>query len=237
MRAICSGAALWCVSLSTAQADVVISEFMADNSHTLTNKLGKTSDWIEIHNDTGATTNLAGWHLTDNAGNPAKWTFPSTNLAAGKFLLVYASGSNGIYFGELHASFKIDKSGGYLALVRTNLTVAYAYTNYPPQDTDVSYGIGSGGILQYFPVPTPGSANTVGLTNFVADTKFTPNRGFYTNAIAVTITTTTTAAQIHYTLDSGVPTTNSPLCGGPIPITNTTVLRAAAFQTGGAGTG
>jgi hypothetical protein len=215
-----------------ARADIVINEFMADNSHTLTNKLGKTSDWIEIFNDTAAATNLAGWHLTDNAANPGKWTFPSTNLAAGKFLLVYASGSNGVYFGELHANFKLAKEGGYLGLVRTNLTVAYAYTNYPSQDTDVSYGIGAGGVLQYFPVPTPGAANTVGLTHFVADTKFTPNRGLYTNAIAVTIATTTTAAQIYYTLDCSVPTTNSAQYGGPVPVTNSTVVRAAAFKAG-----
>jgi hypothetical protein len=224
--------ALAFIAASFAHADVVISEFMADNSHTITNKLGKTSDWIEIFNNTGAATNLAGWHLTDNVGNLAKWTFPSTNLAAGKFLLVYASGSNGVIFGELHASFKLAKEGGYLALVRTNLTVAYAYTNYPPQDTDVSYGIGSGVSLQYFLIPTPGASNTVGLTNFVADTKFTPNRGLYTNAIAVTIATTTTAAQIYYTLDCSVPTTNSTLYAGSIPVTNSTVVRASAFKTG-----
>ena len=74
--------ALAFIAAPSARADVVISEFMADNSHTLTNKLGKTSDWIEIHNNTGAATNLAGWHLTDNAGSLAKWTFPSTNNLA-----------------------------------------------------------------------------------------------------------------------------------------------------------
>jgi hypothetical protein len=77
-------------------------------------------------------------------------------------MLVYASGSSGVYFGELHTNFKLAKEGGYLALTRANLTVAYAYTNYPPQEPDVSYGIGVGGALHYFPVPTPGASNIVG---------------------------------------------------------------------------
>lgn len=66
----------------------------------------------------------------------------------------------------------------------------------------------------------------------VADTKFEPSRGFYTNAISVTITSATVGAKIYYTTDSSVPTTNSALYSAPIPISKTTVLRAAAFKTG-----
>ena len=222
-----------CVSgLAIARADITITEFMADNESTITNRLGKTADWIEIHNAAGAATNLLGWHLTDDLGNLTKWTFPSTNVAAGAYLLVYASGNDGVFSSELHTSFSLSKNGEDLALVRSDLSIAHAYTNYPPQGVDVSYGIGPSGQPQYFLSPTPGAANTSGSTGVVADTKFTPDRGIYDEAISVTITSATAGASIYYTTDGSAPTTNDSLYGGPIPITNTTVLRAAAFQSG-----
>jgi hypothetical protein len=121
---------------------LVINEFMAANANTITNKLGMTSDWLEIYNGTGAATNLLGMHLTDDAASLAKWTFPSTNIGAGKYLLVYASDSNGVYLGELHCGFKLSKNAGsYLALVNTGMVVVSSYSNYPAQETDVSFGI------------------------------------------------------------------------------------------------
>jgi hypothetical protein len=224
-------AALWLAG--TARGDIVISEFMADNSHTITNKLGLTSDWIEIFNGTEASTNLLGWHLTDNAGSLAKWTFPSTNVAAGAYVLVYASGNDGILSGELHANFALNKDGEYLALVRPDMSIACQFSpKFPPQYADVSYGIGPTNDLQYFYIPTPGATNIAGMIGTVADTKFTPDRGFYSNAISVTIASATTGARIYYTTDSSEPTTNSALYTHAIPIANTTVIRAAAFKTG-----
>src|SRR5688572_17789481 len=50
------------------------------------------------------------------------------------------------------------------------------------QRADVSYGTqgncGSG-LAGYFLVPTPGAPNGVAVPGFVADTKFSPDRGFY----------------------------------------------------------
>ncbi|MGE5611715.1 MAG: chitobiase/beta-hexosaminidase C-terminal domain-containing protein, partial [Bacillota bacterium] len=87
---------------------------------------------------------------------------------------------------------------------------------------------------QYFTAPTPGAANSLSsVWGFVADTKFSHDRGFYEAPFSVTITTTTPDAQLRYTTDGSEPTpTNGLLYTGPIPIATTTVLRAMAFKAG-----
>ena len=72
----------------------LITEFMASNGGTIKDGDGNSSDWIEIWNPTAETINLAGWHLTDNANNLDKWTFPNLPQAIldpGERLLVFAS--------------------------------------------------------------------------------------------------------------------------------------------------
>src|SRR5437879_351493 len=85
---------LVCACSVNAVGGILISEFMASNTGGLTDQDGDTSDWIEIHNDSLTQTNLAGWHLTDDAANLSKWTFPATNVPAGGYVVVFASGKN-----------------------------------------------------------------------------------------------------------------------------------------------
>jgi len=82
----------------------------------------------------------------------------------------------------------------------------------------------------YFTEPTPGTENVDVFLDFVADTSFSRNRGFYDAPIDVTIASATEGAQIMYTLDGSAPTlTNGALYESPIAISRTTTLRAAAF--------
>ncbi|MFT5498355.1 MAG: hypothetical protein ACI9TH_003766, partial [Kiritimatiellia bacterium] len=82
--------------------------------------------------------------------------------------------------------------------------------------------------------PTPGGINSEPqFIDVVKDTKFNPDRGFFTNAFAVTISTATLGAEIRYTLDGSEPTASSGIVyTGPIPVDKTTTLRAAAFRLG-----
>jgi hypothetical protein len=87
-------ALLFLVAVSVA-ATVRINEFMASNGATIADEDGDYEDWIELHNYGDAPVSLAGWGLSDNAGNPFKWTFSgSTVLAPGGFFLVWASGKD-----------------------------------------------------------------------------------------------------------------------------------------------
>src|ERR1043166_9241667 len=105
-------------SLAGAAETVVISEFMAANHSSLVDEDGDNSDWIEIFNSGAAAVNLGGWYLTDDSADPTKWMFPSTNLPANSFLIVFASGKNrAIAGGPLHTSSNLSSSGEYLALI------------------------------------------------------------------------------------------------------------------------
>ena len=84
--------------------------------------------------------------------------------------------------------------------------------------------------FRYFVTATPGQPNSSGVLDFVADTKFSVDHGFYEAPIEVAITTATPGATIRYTLNGSEPTANSGiLYTGPITIGQTTVLRAEAF--------
>lgn len=141
----------------------LITEFMAANSATLLDGDGRASDWIEIHNPTGAAINLGGWSLTDDAGNLQRWTFPNTTLPAGGYLVVFASSQPTDNYvdpaGKLHTNFALSAGGEYLALVDPSGIVASEYDEFPAQSPDVSYGLDAAQTGAYFSHPTPGAAN------------------------------------------------------------------------------
>lgn len=223
-----------------ARADSLLSltEFMASNGRGLRDENGDYPDWIEIFNAGPDAANLGGWRLTDAAADLAKWTLPETNLAANARLVVFASGKDRAVAGrQLHASFSLNADGEYLALVSPEGEVVSAFApGFPPQFVDVSYGVRLGREY-YFPQPTPGAENVGGYNDFVADTKFSHDRGFHTQAFDLVITTATAGATIVYTTNGSLPVltavrTNGTVYAAPVPVRGTTTLRAAAFKDG-----
>jgi hypothetical protein len=220
-----------------ATAGPVISEFMASNESTLATAGDDYPDWIEIHNNSDEAIDLAGWHLTDNASNRSKWRFPSasasTSLAPGGYLVVFASGAEDAVIGyEFHAGFSLAAGGEYLALVEPDgVTVADHYSPvYPPQLSDVSYGIGSaGGARGFLEAPTPGTANTAVVADPVLISQ--SSRAF-TSPFTLFLSTGSPEATIRYTLDGSIPTGSSSLYVDRIEITVTTRVRARAFENG-----
>jgi regulation of enolase protein 1 (concanavalin A-like superfamily) len=67
----------------------------------------------------------------------------------------------------------------------------------------------------------------------VAAPTFSPGAGTYTNAQSVAISSTTGGASIRYTTDGSTPSeTSGILYSSPVSITNTTSLKAIAYETG-----
>src|ERR1051326_5082348 len=95
---------LWLLCLlvlaPSAGAQIIISEFMANNKSTLADENGQYSDWIELYNTSAGTVNLSGWSLTDDPTHQARWLFPATNLTAKAFLIVFADGTNRALLGQ-----------------------------------------------------------------------------------------------------------------------------------------
>jgi hypothetical protein len=129
---------------SPCTASLRLSEVLARNEGGLRDADQETPGWIELHNASAAPVPLTGWHLTDTLNFRAKWTFPATNLAAGGYLVVFASGKDRAVAGaELHTNFRLDSDGGLLALVAPDgVTVVSAFTNPPAVRRNISFGTG-----------------------------------------------------------------------------------------------
>ncbi len=235
------------------ETPVLISEFMASSSDrlgdpgVLLDGNGRSSDWIEFYNTADNAVNLAGWYLTDDPENLTKWPFPGDFLIEpGGYRLVFASDvddANYPYMDSLglyHTNFRLGKAGEYLALVGPDgRTIAHEYAStdggFGPQRTNYSYGIQQADPNRegYFLAPTWLRANSGEPQGIVADTKFDSDRGFYEGPVTVSIRTDTPDAIIRYTLDGTEPSAYSGhVYTGPITISSTVSLRAAAFKPG-----
>ena len=132
-----------------------ISEVMIRNASAIRDDKGAFSDYIEIHNGTNRAINLRGYTLTDDASAPQKFVFPDVSVAAGGYLLVFASGEEQ-RAGTLHAPFKLSKGETVTFLSPSGLTLS-AVT--PQTDgADQAWSLTKNGWTALYP-PTPGAAN------------------------------------------------------------------------------
>ena len=214
----------------------ILTEFVAFNRSSLLDGDGRDSDWIEVHNPNLVPLNLGGYHLTDDSAELSRWTFPpGTILSPGGYLVVFASGQSVDDYvdagGHLHTNFALRSEGEFLALVAPDgrTTVTEFSPGYPEQKEDTAYGTNG-----FFLEPTPGAPNEgAGVLDFVEDTAFSVDRGFYQQPVSVDITSSTTGARIYYTVDGTEPSPrNGTLYTAPVTVATTTVLRAAAFKDG-----
>jgi hypothetical protein len=134
--------------------------------------------------------------LTDDSTNLRKWLFPSVDLEAGDYLLVFASDKDRSTEGqELHTNFKLSSGGEYLALVEPDgYSIAFAYApNFPPQQSNVSYGLYLGQ-LSYLENPSPGTENLLG--DQVLPPAFSMPAGFYNQAFELELSVAQEGLQI-----------------------------------------
>lgn len=125
------------LSLGVAN-NVVINEIMAANQTTVTDQNGQYDDWAEFYNNTTASLNLSGWHLTDNPLLLDKWTFPNgTFIDAGSYLITWVDDDE--LQAGLHASFNLAATGEQLLLVNPNLEIVDQVV-FGSQVADVSLG-------------------------------------------------------------------------------------------------
>jgi hypothetical protein len=140
---------------------VAINEWLADNSHTLTNPAGgKFDDWFELYNYGTNTVDLGGFYLTGTLTNKTKFLIPDTHqylIAPHGFYLVWAdnnNASNSLSRSDLHVNFKLSKSGDSIGLFASDGTAIDALT-FGAQATDVSEGRFPDGAINIFDMPTP----------------------------------------------------------------------------------
>jgi len=241
-NAFAGGSWSYTVDPSAAAGNVVINEFLASAVATngLVDEDGQLSDWIELYNRGTNTVNLNGWSLTSDPSVPTMWTFPSVTIGAGQYLVLWASGKDRkvtVGTNKLHTNFELGTPGQYLGLFNSDYVpqaVNEFAPSYPDQRNDISYGYDPTNALKYFFTPTPGGPNgNSAVSGLVEPVHFSINSGFFNSPFYLYLTTPTPGATIRYTTDFTEPTlANGTNYTVPLLInTQTTIIRAAAFQT------
>jgi len=218
---------------------VRLNELSAANINGLRDENNEPQDWVELFNTSSNAVSLAGWSLSDDEDEPAKWVFPAVAIGPRSYLIVFCSGKDRKPItpgSRLHSNFSLSPDGEFLGLYNAEVPRALvsSFDPYPNQRNDYSWGYDPQDQLKYFQVSTPGTNNGASsITGVVADTKFSHDRGFYTNAFSLSITSATPGVTIRYTTNGTAPTASSGLVySAPIPIGATKVVRAAAYKTG-----
>ncbi|MCC5835454.1 MAG: CotH kinase family protein [Opitutales bacterium] len=225
-------------SLLNSQPAVRINEVMASNGSTIADEDGNYEDWIELYNHGDEAVDLSGWGLSDNYNNPFKWAFPQgTEIDAGDYLLVWASGKNrNDPTGQLHSNYAISAAGEEVILTMPDGTrVDELQPTAIPRDVSIGRVEGEGDDWFFFAEPTPGETN-VGFNGVLLDDDlyFSAQSGLFEDTFLLTISNHQNELEIRYTLDGSDPTEKSPLYTEPIPIQQTITVTARSFSGSGA---
>ncbi len=227
-----AGLQAFIATLSYGTGDLVISEVLNANYSTLKQPDGNYYDWIEIHNRTSEPISLAGYALSNNAKNPAKWTFPDVTIEAGEYLTILASGrdiTDAQKKNDLETNFKLSADGDVVLLFSPDGEIVDKLL-VPKAHADVSYGR-TGSELLFYTEPTPNEANASGTAGYAEEPTLSLASGCYDSAQSVTIEVPE-GCTVTYTTDGSTPTESSAQYTGAITISKTTPLRARAFQSG-----
>lgn len=189
------------------------------------------SDWVELHNSTGSAVSLAGYGISNNPKNPAKWVFPDISIEPGEYLLLYATGSaDKAQKKNLKLNFCISSTGEALFFFDPNGKLIDKLSAGRMRSGQ-SYGRDGSDNRYYYADPTPGAQNGKGYEGITQLPAFSVTPGIYDNAVTVAITAGE-GETIRYTTDCTTPNASSEVYSGELSISKNSVIRAAAFRDG-----
>ncbi|RYD36397.1 MAG: hypothetical protein EOP86_06075 [Verrucomicrobiaceae bacterium] len=201
----------------------------------------RAQDWIELRNELDQPVNLAGWHLSDDPQEPAKWTFPAVTIPPQGYLLVFASGLGTTpASGPPHTNFKLSQDGAQVLLSRPD-GVTVSDVLLPRMYPNVAWGeTGTDAGRSWLLSPTPEAANAEAAAAGTNEVRFSVPHGFKTAAFPLTLSATLPDSEIRYTLDGTVPKATSPVYSEPIIVTpvagtvksGSRIVRAVASRSG-----
>ncbi|MDD5571820.1 MAG: lamin tail domain-containing protein, partial [Bacteroidales bacterium] len=139
--------------------ELVINEIMAVNNTTVQSANGGYSDWIELYNNSANIISLDNLHLSDDAGSPTRWQFPSgVTIPPYGYLIVWAD--NDTSSSELHCDFKFSGSGEHAVISYANGYIVDSIS-FPVQSADITWGRYPNGTGPYvFMPPTFNAINS-----------------------------------------------------------------------------
>jgi hypothetical protein len=134
------------------QDPLVLNEVLANNQSFNTDENGENDAWVELYNPNGTAINLSNYGISDDQGNPGKYSLPDTTIPSKDYVIVWTDGQSSQ--GGLHTGFSLDASGDELYL--SNNTGSVDSVSFGAQAPDTSYGRfpnETGNFQQTFPTP------------------------------------------------------------------------------------
>ncbi|MFH1718213.1 MAG: lamin tail domain-containing protein [Planctomycetota bacterium] len=143
-------------TIDTSYSRLVINEVLAINSSAVEHE-GTLPDLIELYYDGSASLSLAGFSISDNQDNPAKFVFPpGTAIEPGGYLVLYADSDTTTT--GIHLGFNLDGDGEGLYLYN-NSGVLLDSVEFGLQLPDLSIGRTGNDNQWRLAIPTFGQAN------------------------------------------------------------------------------
>lgn len=214
---------------SKKPSGIVLNELLAlNNNSAIDPDFKQFSDYIELYNHSGNNINIGHYYLSDDPQNLKKWQFPNNlSLNNGEHLLVWADKKDK-KAKALHTNFSLSGDGETVILSDASGNIVDQIT-FKKQKRDIS--VTKIDDTNYFMNPTPAKQNTQATNALVKSKKptFSLESGFYDGSVNVELTQQN-KGKIYYTTDGSIPTTNSPVYSQPIPVSETTVIRARALE-------
>ena len=210
----------------TNPKDLIINEVMSSNNTYLPQNGGNYYDWIELYNNSDETIKLSDYTLTTDVDNINLYKLEDKELKPGEYYILMASGntdnSNSKY---KHANFKVSPTESLYLYKDGKLVDSIFISNIPKE---YSYGRNKNGFY-YFKTPTPGKANSSGVSAIAYTPTFNTKSGIYNDIDKLTVEINGSGT-IYYTLDGSEPTTNSKVYNSPLVLSKTTVIRAINYE-------
>lgn len=152
---------LYSLGIPGSAPAIELSEIVPWNNLGLTDESGGNPDWIEIRNHSATEVSLDGVTLKGGAFDNTEYHFPAgLHLAPGEHKVFYCDGHP--EQGPLHTGFRLNREGGYVALLNkssTGANVLLDAVTYPAIGPDRAYArLGRGGKWASI-TPTPGTMN------------------------------------------------------------------------------
>jgi len=160
-------------------------------------------------------------------------------LSPGEYRIVFASGKDRKPIGlgtRLHTNFKLNAAGEYLGLYNLESprqAVSEFAPQFPEQPQRLFLRLDRQQRLAVFQdADARRGQRSSTITQILSPPHFSVQRGYFNQPFNLILSTTDSSAGIRYTTNGSEPTeTNGVIYAGPIPVSRTTVLRAAAFKT------
>lgn len=190
-------------------------------------------EWIEMHNASDKPVSLKGYGLSKTLSDPYAYTFPDITLDPGEYLLLYAS--NGVSVKNAASRslpFSLSTSGNDLYLTNPAGLAEDAFSTGKTR-VGVSAGRKTGSRDRgFFAHPTPGEENSASACTGYAQPPVLGNGGGYAKVGDRLSISVPAGATVRYTTDGSLPNGESKLYQEPILISESCVIRAAAFADG-----